>query len=168
MANILMGPPSWPVPRLETVQVKRVLTLMLLPLLLALALSCGGDDSTAIPAATATAAATVVLTATLAAVPTSTATPTPSATREPTPTSTPAPTPTPVSTPEPTRPPTPQPTPAPTPEPTPEPTLEPEPVTPIGFGSFEDPELGIRFDYHDWWQANKQEGSFTWMRAIDR
>ena len=40
-------------------------------------------------------------------------------------------------------------------------------MTPIGFSSFEDPEIGIRFDYPDWWQANKQEGSFTWMRAID-
>ncbi len=38
------------------------------------------------------------------------------------------------------------------------------------FGSysvFEDPEIGIRFNYPDWWQVGKQASQFVWMRAID-
>ena len=40
-------------------------------------------------------------------------------------------------------------------------------MTPIGFSSYEDPEIGIQFDYPDWWQANKQGSEFVWMGAID-
>ena len=32
---------------------------------------------------------------------------------------------------------------------------------------FEDLEIGVRVDYPEWWEANKQTGSFIWMRAID-
>ena len=32
---------------------------------------------------------------------------------------------------------------------------------------FEDQEIGIRFDFPEWWEANKQASQFLWMRAID-
>ena len=155
---------------------KRVFAVFLFPLLLALFLACGGDDATSTPVA-ATAAATVA--ATPADTPPSTPAPTPEPIPVPMPTATATPatptaTPTPVATagpptPSPTTVPTPEPTPevTPTPEPTPEPTPTPGPQLLGNYELFEDPEIGIRFRYPEFWRAQKQASEFVWMRAID-